>query len=88
MPIELVPYTLNVPKEIKEVIDAQHALTKHFVNGGDLAGAASYIPALLQAVEGVQKVGEEIQSEYQDEAAGYAVHKVWDSLKKDVPVQP
>lgn len=77
-----VPYTMQVPKEGKELIDAQNVLTAHFVNGGDLQGAAVYLPALMKGAQGASKIGAEMRSEYNDEMVGYAVHKLWDSLKK------
>ncbi len=80
-PVETVEVTMKVPKELKEIIDAETMLIKHFVNGGDLAGATAMLPAILAAVDGWQKVGAEVKSQYQDEAAGYLIWKQWDSLK-------
>ena len=74
---------MEVPKEGKEVIDATAAITKHFVNGGSVLEAAALLPAVMKAVEGVDGVKEEIKSQYKDELAAYAVHRVWESLEKD-----
>lgn len=85
MAVQTVPYTMQVPKEGKEIIDAQHAITKHFRNGGSVAEAATLLPALMTAVDGASAVVDEMKSQYNDEMAGYGVHKLWDSLKKDEP---
>jgi len=80
--METVSYTMEVPKESKELTDAVAGLLKHFVNGGDLGGAASYLPAVMTAVSGVDKVPAEMRSSGKDEAVAYLVHKVWDALEK------
>ena len=85
MPLETVDYTMKVPKEGKEVVDASAAIVKHFINGGNVATAALLLPAVMKAVDGVSGVGAEMKSEYKDELAGYTVHKLWDSLEKDAP---
>lgn len=75
---------MKVPKEGKEIVDALSAIASHFVNGGDIAAAAAFLPAVMSAVDGYQAVGEEMKSEGKDELAGYTVHKVWGALEKKV----
>jgi len=82
-PVETVDYTMKVPKETKEIVDAECALLKHFINGGSLEGAVALLPMMMTAVNGYEKVPAELKSQYNDEAAGYLIHKQWDSLKKD-----
>ena len=84
MAVELVKVELGVPKEGKEIIDAAFGIVSHFVNGGKLEGAAAFLPAVMAAVDGYQKVGEEIASDAKDELAGYLVHKGLGALTKKV----
>ena len=79
--IETVSYTMEVPKESKELIDAECGIIEHFIGGGSLEGAAAFLPAVMKAVEGIKKIPAELKSRYNDEAAGYLVHKQWQSLK-------
>lgn len=88
MAVETVSYTMEVPKEGKEVWDAASALVAHFVNGGDLATAATLLPAVMTAADGAGKVMEELKSQYKDELAAYGVHKMWDALEKKAPAAP
>jgi hypothetical protein len=82
MAVELVQYQLGVPKEGKEIIDAAFGIVAHFVNGGKIEGAAAFLPAVMAAVDGYQKLGEEIGSAGKDELAGYLVHKGLEALQK------
>lgn len=81
MAVDLVPVSIDVPKEGKEVIDALAAVVSHFVNGGDLPSAAALLPAVMQAVEGHDKIGDEI-SEAAGALGGYAAIKLLDAVKK------
>jgi len=82
MSVETVDVMMKVPKEGKEIVDAIAALTKHFVNGGNIADAAQHLGLVVTAVDGVNKLGEEVTSQYSDELAAYAGQKIWDALKK------
>jgi len=84
MPVETVNVSIAVPKEGKEIIDAVAGIVAHFKGGKPLAEAVALLPAVMQAVDGYDKVGEEFKSEQSDELAGYAVHKLLAALK----VQP
>lgn len=86
MSVVTIPYTMNVPKECKEIVDAEAGIIKHFRMGGDLAGAAAFLPAIMAAVQDYDKVPEELRSNYKDEAAGYLVHKTWEALDSEAPV--
>lgn len=81
MPVEVVHVQLPVPKESKEIVDALSGLVEHFKNGGDLAGATAKLPQVMAAVDGWDKVGEEMKSEFNDEAAAYMLHKIMAALK-------
>lgn len=80
--MQTVEYTMSVPKETKEIIDAVSGLLQNFVDGHGLQGAASHLPAIMAAIDGFAGVGDELKSQYKDEAAGYLVHKLWGSLNK------
>ncbi len=71
-----VPSTLEVPKESKEVVDSAFGIIEHFKNGGDLAGAALLLPSVLQAVEGHEKIGDEVKSKYKGDLIAYTAKKV------------
>jgi len=75
-----VPYTMNVPKEGKELIDAVAALVGHFKAGGSIIGLTSHLGKIKEAVAGVDGVQDEIKSSGKDELAGYTVHKIWGAL--------
>lgn len=81
-----LPYEMQIPKEGKEIIDALEGLVKHFVAKKPIAEAALLLPAVMTAVDGYDKVGEELKSDGQDELAGYLVHKLLGALK--APVVP
>lgn len=81
MAVQTVNVTYAVPKETKEVIDSLAAIVKHFKSGKPLADAAVLLPGVMQAVDGYDKIGEELGSEYSDEAAGYVVKEVFGALK-------
>jgi len=91
-PIQTIPYTMQVPKEGKEIVDASSAITKHFINGGSMADAYALLPGVMTAVENAKQTMVEMKSQYKDELAGYSVHKFWDALDKDeveaAPDQP
>lgn len=87
MSVVTVDVTLKVPKEGKEVVDAVSGIIGHFRKGGDLAGAAAYLPAVMAAVEGNEKLPEEIKSQHKNALAAYTVEKVWGSLEAP-PVTP
>ena len=79
--METVDYTLKVPKECKEVVDALSAIVAHFKSGKGVSEAALLLPELLNAVAGVDQVLDEVKSDGKDELAAYLVHKVWTALE-------
>lgn len=79
--VETVAYTMQVPKESKEVVDAQTKILEHFANGGSVEDAVPYLGDVMKAVDGYEKIPVELKSRYNDEAAGYLVHKNWQALK-------
>jgi hypothetical protein len=79
--METVEYTMQVPKEGKEMIDATTLLIKHFKNGGSITEAVALLSDIAQAVDGAAKIVSEMQSEGNDELGGYMTHKIWDALK-------
>jgi len=85
--METVKYCMEVPKESKEMVDAVAAIMAHFVSGKSIAEAALLLPTVMDAVNGYDKVPGEMKSQYNDEAAGYLVHKMWDALKKPAAVE-
>lgn len=87
--MDRVKYEMEVPKEGKELIDALAGIAKHFMEGQPIAAAAALLPSVMSAVDGIQKLGEELDSEFKDELAGYMIHKMWAAIDvKKVAVQP
>lgn len=80
--MEKVSYTMEVPKEGKEVVDSLASIAEHFVNGGSVTDAAKLLPGVMVAVDNISAIGEEIKSDGKDELAGYTVHKIWGALEK------
>lgn len=86
--METVPYTMEIPKEIKEVIDFVDQLLAKIIAKDSLTSYTELLTAAYTAFEGITDVGEEVKSEYRDEAAGYLVHKILGTLLpvKDKPL--
>lgn len=85
--VQTVNVTMAVPKEGKEVIDSVAAIIEHFKSGKSLVEASALLPGVMSAVENVGAVGEEVKSVYNDELAGYTVHRVFSALKGPEVVQ-
>ena len=79
--MEKVKYEMEIGKEGKEMVDAIAVLVQHFIKGGDIVGATQHLGEVAKAVDGAAGVVDEIKSEYNDELAGYLVHKVLGALK-------
>jgi len=79
--IQTVNYSMEVPKESKELIDALEGIIAHFVAGKSVTEAAALLPAVMAAVDGLGKLAEESKSEHLDEAVGYGVHKIMGALR-------
>lgn len=79
--VEKVSYTMEVPKETKELFDAVGGIIEHFKAGKSVTEAMVLLPAVMEAVDGINKVGEEAKSEYLDEGAAYGVHKIIGALR-------
>ena len=79
--VETVNYTMEVPKESKELMDALSAIIGHFKSGKSVTEAAALLPDVLQAVDGIDKLDDEAKTEHLDEAVGYGVHKIMGALR-------
>ena len=79
--VQTVNVTMAVPVEGKQVIDSVSAIIEHFRAGKSLVEAASLLPSVMLAVENVGAIGEEVESIYNDELAGYTIQKVFSALK-------
>lgn len=74
--MELIKVEREVPKETKELVDPIVGLVKHFKNGGSVEDAAAFLPAMLKAIEGIEKVPAELKAEAKKSAL-YMVDEVW-----------
>ncbi len=88
--IEVVKYELDVPKELKEVVDLLDAVLAKVLAKESLASYTELFDELVKAGEGIGAVGDEAKSQYRDEAAGYLVHKLLGRLMpvKEAPPAP
>ena len=85
MTVQTVSYTMEVPKEIKDVIDLLDKVMAKSVAGDSVLSYATLLDDLKDAALGASKIKEEAKSQYRDEAAGYMVHKLLGTL---LPVKP
>lgn len=74
--MELVPVTMEVPKESKEVVDAVVKIADHILQKKPLAEIADLIPPALKAVDGFDQVDDEFKTNSRDELVGYFVQQV------------
>jgi hypothetical protein len=81
MAVQTVDYSMKVPKEGKELCDALASVVSHFKAKKSIAEAASLLPNVMSAVDGVSNVVDEIKSDYNDELVAYMVHTMWTALK-------
>jgi hypothetical protein len=81
MTVQKVTVTMEVPKELKEIIDAESGILRDIKAKKPIAEiVAGNLQKLIAAVEGFDKVDEEIKSDGKDEAAGYLVQQNMDAL--------
>lgn len=76
-----IPVTINVAKESKEVVDAVTDLIADIKAGKDVGQiAAENLPGLIAAIDGYDKLDDEMKSGARNETVAYAGLKVADSL--------
>jgi len=82
--VDKVIVQMEVPKEGKEVVDFLDQVLEKVMAKAPLAEYATLLTAIMPAVDGVAKLGEEMKSDGKDELAAYLVHKV---LARLLPVK-
>lgn len=83
--IETVNKTLVVGKETSEVADALRELILDIRAGKDIAAIASEnLPGVVTAVEGYDKIDEEIKHESRADTSGYVVAQIFKGLDTKV----
>jgi len=85
MSVQTVSYNMEVPKELKDVVDLLDAILENVMAGKSASAYANVLDELMEAVNGISGVAEEAKSQFRDEAAGYLVHKL---LGRLLPVKP
>jgi len=83
-----VSYTMEVPKESKEVVDLIVAVVKKVKAKAPISEYASLIGELSSAVSGVDALPAEAASDGRDELAGYLVHCLLQELVPATPPAP
>lgn len=80
MSVTTVSYTMEVPKELMEVIDLLDGILEKVMTKADVATYIELLDEASAAAGGIQNVAEEAKSQYRDEAAAYLVHKIMGRL--------
>lgn len=81
--VQSVSVELKVGKETKEVIDAvTHIIEEIKAKKGIQEIAIGSLQKLIVAVDGVEKVDDEIKSEHQVDTIAYAGRELTNALKK------
>lgn len=80
MAIEKIAVSMDVPKEGKEIVDFLDKVLEKVMNKAELAEYATLITAVMPAIDGAGKIGEEMKSDGRDELAGYLVQKLLSRL--------
>lgn len=80
MAIEKISYSMEIPKESKEVVDFIDMILEKVMNKAPIAEYATLLVGIMPAIDGVGKLGEEMKSDGRDEVAAYLVHKVMGRL--------
>lgn len=88
MAVTTVDYSMKVPKELKEVVDLLDKAVAKLKAKAPFSEYADLLGPLMAALEGIGGVGEEIKSEYKDEAAAYLVHKLMGTLLAPAEAAP
>jgi hypothetical protein len=79
--METVGYTMEVPKETKEVFDALEGLILHFKAKKSVTEAAALLPSVLAAVDKIDQLDDEAKTDKLDESVGYGIHKIMGALR-------
>lgn len=79
--VQTVAVELKVPKESKEVLDAVTNLIENIrAKKGVAEIAASELPMLIAAIDGFDKLGEEVKSEFKPDLIGYSGKEIAKAL--------
>lgn len=79
--VEVVPVSLSVPKESKEVVDAVAGIVADIRAKRPVAEiAVGALPKLLVAVEGFDQLDDEAKSKQRSDLAAYLVKNLLDSI--------
>jgi hypothetical protein len=75
-PVVTVPVTIDVPKEMKDVVDLTSKIVEDVKAGKSAAEiAADVLPLLISAFDGYQKLDDELKSQHKSDLVAYAVKK-------------
>ncbi len=78
--METIKYEMDVPKELKDIVDLLDGILEKVMAKAEMAEYTQLLGDLMTAIDGIEGVGEEIKSQYRDEAVGYLVHKLMGRL--------
>lgn len=74
--METLAVSMNVPKEAKEMIDLLEGVAQKAKAGAEVAEYMELIGKLSTALDGVDKIKNEAQSDGRDEIVAYLIHKI------------
>lgn len=86
--METVSYSMQVPKEGKEIVDLLDGILEKVLAKAEIASYMSLVGDLTKAADGIASVKDEVKSEYRDELAAYMVHKLMARLLPVEDEQP
>lgn len=79
--VQTVPKTLNVGKESSEVVDSLGELVKDIKAGKDISLiAAENLPSLLVAIDGFEKLDEEMKHKSRNATVAYSGYVIAEAL--------
>lgn len=84
MPMEIMKYTMDLPKDFKEVVDLIDAIIEKVKAKADMAEYLELIGKLTAAADGVQNVSEAVKGQYRDECTAYLVKTLMERLAPGV----
>ena len=77
-----VKVEMEVPKELKEVVDALDAVLEKVLAKADIAEYLTLVGTLSAAADGVDQLGDELKSEHRHAAVAYLTERISTRLWK------
>lgn len=79
--MEKVSVEIMVAKESKDIIDVLAELVKDIKEGKKLEALTENVAGIMAAVDGYDKLGEEIKSDAKQDTVAYMVAELWKAFE-------